>query len=227
MATQLEVPRSRRRVPALALVLSFVALSLCGCLRLDLTMDINDQDRVSGRFVIAATPSRPDDMGPVVQVPPGMDQLVAVEPYDEDGYVGTLLTFQNLTFEQLQELTSTGPDPTRYRVSLRQIGENLSFNTTMDLSKVREENADIKIAITFPAEVHNTNGRVEGKTVTWRPRVGELNTLRASLQHGGAGDTWLLGSLIVGGLTGGASVAVGALALRSHRFSRRLVQRDS
>ncbi|WP_157434429.1 MULTISPECIES: DUF3153 domain-containing protein [Actinoalloteichus] len=194
-------------------------------MRLDIVMDINDQDRVSGRFVVAALPTRPDDVGPVIQVPPGMDQLITVEPYDSDGYVGTLLTFDSLTFEQLQELVGNGPQASRYRFSLRQIGENLSFNTTMDLSQVTKENADIRVAVTFPAEVDNTNGRAEGRTVTWRPRAGGLNTLQASLQHGGAGDTWIWGAVTVGALTGSASVLVGILALNAHRYSRRLIHR--
>ncbi|ASO22146.1 hypothetical protein FHR81_004845 [Actinoalloteichus hoggarensis] len=219
------VTPARRRASALALLLALIAVLAAGCLRLDITMAINDQDRVAGRFVVAALPTRPDDVGPVIQVPPGMDQLITVEPYDSDGYVGTLLTFDNLTFEQLQELVAHGPQATRYRFNLRQIGENLSFNTTMDLNQVREENADIRIAVTFPAEVDNTNGRTEDRTVTWQPRAGQMNTLRASLEHGGAGDTWIWGAVIIGALTGSASVLIGILALHAHRYSRRLIRR--
>ena len=41
------------------------------------------------------------------------------------------------------------------------------------------DTAELRIAITFPGEVLETNGQVEGTTVTWEPVFGERNVLSA------------------------------------------------
>ncbi len=41
------------------------------------------------------------------------------------------------------------------------------------------ENAELRIAITFPGTVTKHNGKLKGKTVTWVPVMGKKNTMNA------------------------------------------------
>jgi hypothetical protein len=51
------------------------------------------------------------------------------------------------------------------------------------------DTADLRIAITFPGEVLETNGKVDGTTVTWEPVFGERNVLTAVASASGDGAT--------------------------------------
>ena len=48
-------------------------------------------------------------------------------------------------------------------------------------------NAEIRIKMTFPGEVTETNGTKDGSSVTWEPKLGQTADLTATAKDSGGG----------------------------------------
>ena len=73
------------------------------------------------------------------------------------------------------------------------------------------DTAQLRIAITFPGEVLETNGQVDGTTVTWEPVFGERNVLTAVASASGDGASDTAGGTDAAGASGedsGSSTSV-------------------
>ncbi|MDX5310856.1 MAG: DUF3153 domain-containing protein, partial [Rhodococcus sp. (in: high G+C Gram-positive bacteria)] len=62
-------PRSRRRSLAAAALLLLLVPVLAGCLRVQATMGVSADDRVSGQIVAATIPADENDKGPQLTAP--------------------------------------------------------------------------------------------------------------------------------------------------------------
>lgn len=220
-------------------------LLLAGCLKLDMALTISPDDTVDGEMVFAVnkellelTGQNVDDLLGDTAVPddvPGATQ----EPYEDDRFVGTRVLFEDVALQDMQE--GSGPDA----LSIERTGDTYEVNGVMDLTTDSAElqgnpfedqiseafdTAELRIAITFPGEVLETNGQVDGTTVTWEPVFGERTELRAvasasgdaaggdeggegaseeqagaTEEAGSVGNAWLyaiLGLVIVGAVVG-------------------------
>ena len=93
-----------------------------------------------------------------------------------------------MALEDMQERSD--PDS----LSIERVGDTYEVNGVLDLGmedadlegnpfeeQITEafDTAELRIAITFPGEVLETNGRVQGTTVTWRPVFGERTEITA------------------------------------------------
>jgi type 1 fimbria pilin len=214
-------PRSRRRSAALlAALLALAALCLSGCVRVHAAMAVSGDDHVSGDIVAATPPAQDSDPGPQLTVPPELAAKATVKPYKADGYTGTELTFDNITFDQLRNLTtSSSAANSRYQFTLRRSGELVTLSGSVDLTQVPPDHADVQVKISFPGQVVSTNGREEQPgTIAWSPKPGQASMLLATVSFAGDGTaTWLPWAMLVGGLTGGSALIVLVLALVSHR----------
>ncbi|WP_216609941.1 LppM family (lipo)protein [Cellulosimicrobium protaetiae] len=137
-----------------------------------------------------------DQMGSEMEsdLPEGATQ----EPYAQDGYTGTKITYADQPIAQLDTGAADSISVTRegdeYVVSgsMDMTGEEFNPDTgdatSDEMTRQMMEGLDIKVAITFPGEVVESNGTVDGNTVTWTPVVGETNemTARGSAVAGGA-----------------------------------------
>lgn len=172
---------------------------------MDLTL--NEDDTADGSIVMAISDETAEALGQDPQalwdqmgsemesdLPPGATQ----EPYAEDGYTGTRLTYTD------QPISSMSAGPTD-DLSITREGDEFVVSGSMDLSdeemgmdgtdpesdemtRQMMEGFDVSISITFPGEVAETNGEVDGTTVTWTPVVGEVTEIsaRGSAVGGGA-----------------------------------------
>ncbi|HET6713049.1 MAG TPA: hypothetical protein VFI59_04980 [Actinomycetota bacterium] len=177
-----------------AALLAGLTLLLAGCLKLDMALTISPDDTVDGEMVFAVnkellelTGQNVDDLLGDTAVPddvPGATQ----EPYEDDRFVGTRVLFEDVALQDIQE--GSGPDA----LSIERTGDTYEVNGVMDLTTDSAElqgnpfedqiseafdTAELRIAITFPGEVLETNGQVDGTTVTWEPVFGERTELRA------------------------------------------------
>jgi hypothetical protein len=59
-------------------------------------------------------------------------------------------------------------------------GETDPFATSMMSGMA--SSAQLSISITYPGEILETNGVVDGQTVTWSPKFGEVTTLSATVK---------------------------------------------
>ena len=113
-----------------------------------------------------------------------------MEPYEEDGFVGQQITFDEVSLEDFtREQHPVG------RGSGRRAGHRAERVTSsvvsgaIDMSgqeftgtEVPEEfmdNFEFRVSITFPGEVKSATGDIDGNTVTWEPTIGENTRVEA------------------------------------------------
>ncbi|GGC71057.1 DUF3153 domain-containing protein [Hoyosella rhizosphaerae] len=214
-ATPIKATRRRAaRIAPAALLLVSLTLLLTGCLRTDISLSISEDDRVSGRIVVAQLADDEESLGPQLRVQDSLRTRVRVQPWAEDGYVGSDMVFNGLSFADLRQLAlSTSDVPGNFDVRLVRSGSTVSLTGRADLRNA-PEGSDARVSVTFPSNIAATNGeKTSGRTVTWNLAPGELTTLRAEATYTDpntrsfAGWAGFMISLAVA-----AAVVVGALA---------------
>jgi hypothetical protein len=194
-------PRTVRALRSLAIIAGLTLL-LAGCLKLDMAITISPDDTVDGEMVFAVnkqllelTGQDADDVLGDTTVPSDVEGATQ-EPYEDEDFVGTQVTFEDVALSDLSE----GSDPDS--LTIVRTGDTYEVEGVMDLStedadlqgnpfedQITEafDTAQLRIAITFPGEVLETNGQVDGTTVSWEPVFGERNVLTAVASASGAG----------------------------------------
>lgn len=182
--------RVRRGLGAV-LVGAGVVLALAGCFRSEVVLTVQG-DTVSGtvvmtyhRQVLASTGTTEDAMiaNNRTKLPPGPG--VSTERYASGNYVGTRSRLDRVTLADFRAQNGAVPyvvidHDTRagtYRVSGSMDFTGLT-GVGPELQPLLPEFA-VTVAITFPGPVISHNGRLSGRTVTWRPKVGERVTFAA------------------------------------------------
>lgn len=206
-----------RRVAAVAVLLAMLVPALAGCLRVQVSMGVSSNDRVSGRIVAAVVPTGADDKGPQLKAPDSLAAKVRVENYNQDGYVGTQVFFDDLSFGEVGQLGGLS-DQTQgmFTLEFQRNGDLVSLTGRVDLESVPPQGSDVQFSIAFPARVAKTNGTREGdNTVSWKLPAGETSTLRAEVKYADPNTRSFAGwAGIVGGITLAVAALVAGLAFR-------------
>lgn len=212
----------------LALVSLIVLLS--GCLKLDMDVTVSEDDTLSGTLIFAfdkammqAAGQKPEDILAGSQPLPADLQGVTQKPYEDDKYQGVQYTFEGLPLDKWNNGTQTD-------IKIEHVGDEFKVTGNMDLStpdtgtgdpamdeqlKTAFASAQIRIKLTFPGAVKESNGQVDGNSVTWEPKFGEATELSATASAvAGGGNTMLL--LIIGGVVL-LLVIVGIVALAARK----------
>lgn len=215
---------------------------LTGCFKVDMALTVTEDDTVDGTMIVAIEESLADvadeseDEGFMAgDLPEG----AVVEEYAEDGFVGEKATFSAVPLSEFVEFSETdeaeGDD-----FSLTRDGDDFVFDASFDTDEMMGDTgaspesatddefsqgieemvnralaeAEFVVAITFPGEIRETNGEVEGTTVTWDLDITEESQMHAvaAAESGGVlggsgfpvlpvaiGGVLLLGLLGVGG----------------------------
>ena len=225
--------RSRTRLVRLG-AFAMLALLLSACIKLDMNLTVNSDDTVDGTIIFALNKqlielsgqSADDLLGDSGPIPTDAEG-VSTEPYEDDEFQGQEVTLDAVPLAQFNE-ESNGQD------SLRIVhqGDTYVVSGALDLSDTGASgatgltgfpgadeifrSAQMKLAITFPGEVTESNGQVDGNTVTWVPQVGERLELHAVAGASGGGDSsttlWIL--LIVGAIVIILAIVLGVVATR-------------
>ncbi|APE38157.1 DUF3153 domain-containing protein [Nocardia mangyaensis] len=215
-------PSSRRRAPgrrvaAVVVVLALLVPALTGCLRVQVSMGVSSNDRVSGRIVAAVVPTGPEDKGPQLTAPGQLAAKVRIEEYNQDGYLGTQVFFDDLSFGEVGQLGSLS-DQTQgmFTLEFQRSGDLVSLTGRVDLESVPPNGSDVQFSIAFPARVATTNGTREGdNTVLWKLPAGETSTLRAQVKYADPNTRSFAGwAGIVGGITLAVAALVAGMAFR-------------
>lgn len=210
--------RSRRRgVPLLLLSVLIAALLLGGCARVRTALAVQPDDTVAGEIVLATPEKAPDDPGPVVTLPPELASDVDVVPYRQEGYAGSVLRFSGLGFDQVSALTTAaGPPGEAVQFTLRRTGGRLLVDGSVNLTTVSVDKADFQLKISFPGQVLDHNGELDGKTVSWTFTPGDVGDVRAVVAYDDPDApsvlNWTLG---LGGVVALVALAVVGLARRT------------
>jgi hypothetical protein len=215
--------RPARRWAVLPLFL-MLALSLAGCVRVHAAMAVGSDDLVSGTIEIASVQAKTEDTGPPLTVPAVLTDKVTLTPYAADGYVGQTLHFEQLTFEQVRQLSETITIQSgRYRLNFRRSGDIVSLAGSIDLTQLKPDGVDVQLKIAFPGAVGKTNGALEAdNNISWTAKAGAVTEFNATAQYNDvSGMSWTRWVLVVGAGAVGTALIVLVLALVAHRRSVR------
>ena len=157
------------RAVALALV---TAVALSGCIRYTVDMTLSQDNTASGTIVIAVQKGVGQQMG-VVSDQDALTQLFGESPfgpnftpkdYADGDWVGKSYAFAAVPIADLTDLASL--------FAVTREGDVFSVDgagapVTEDEKKQLPPGAESSLAITFPGPVIESNGTVDGNTVTW------------------------------------------------------------
>lgn len=169
--------RSRK---ILALVGAVLVLALAGCVRFQADLSVTPENTLDGDIVVAVI-ANDDDPGSQqnaqdaaadieARLLPGLrgSDGVTAKPYEQDDYVGTRFTLDDTPIDALSGGGSEGA------LSLTRTGDVFEFSGTLDFTPDDQAAAQpdpgdggIQVAISFPGEVLEHNGELEGSKVTW------------------------------------------------------------
>jgi len=207
--------------------LGLLALLLSACLKLDMDLQVSENNTVSGSIIFGVDKQLIELTGGSIEDFLGTDsplpsdaEGVTTEPFEDDEFIGQRFVFDSVP---LETLSSGTPDELR----ITREGDSFTVTGALDLSSGLTgatgatgfpgaeqflQGADLKVRITFPGPVTDTNGEVDGNTVTWVPVVGERLELRATASAiPSGGDSNLTMLLIIAAVIVALAVVVGII----------------
>ena len=217
--------------------LGLLAMLLSACLKLDMDLQVSADNTISGSMIFGVDKQLLELTGGSVEDFLGTDsplpsdaEGVTVEPFEDDEFIGQRFVFDSVP---LETLSSGTPDELR----ITREGDTFTVTGALDLSSGLSgatgatgatgfpgaeeflQGADLKVRITFPGQVTDTNGEVDGNSVTWVPVVGERLELRATASAiPSGGDSNLTMLLIIAAVIVALAIVVGiVVAQRRNR----------
>lgn len=178
----------RTATGALAVV---ATLALAGCVKLDADVSLQKDDTFSGEITYAFSDEilKQMDMDPEEFLEGFGEGSVDVteyerKPYAEDGYSGETAIFDDAPFKELEDALNIRIE---HEGDEFVVGGELLEDSTGDtagaegIPEMQEilDTMRFDVAITFPGPVYDTNGDVEGTTVTWESVGGESVPMEA------------------------------------------------
>jgi hypothetical protein len=206
------VPTARRhRVLPLLLALLLATVALSGCARVRAALAVQPDDTVTGEIIVATPQSGPDDSGPPITLSPDLESAVEVSEYQQDGYVGSVLRFDGLSFAQMGELLrAAGPVSDAVRFEMRRAGSRVLVGGAVDLTTVPVDRADFQLKIGFPGQIQESNGDADSSEVSWTFTPGEVGDFSAVVSYPDPGApspvNWTLGLFAIVALASGVVV---------------------
>jgi hypothetical protein len=184
-----------KRLTALAAG-AVVALSLTGCMRVQADFVLSEDDMVmaiedatieqlglsADDFLGQMDTELGDDL-----FMPGMDR----EEYKEDGHTGYRYTSEDAPLAVVSdEVMSFTRDGDEYVVTGQLENSDMGFTESdiADFEAFGMSEPDITFSVTFPGEVTDANGVIDGNTVTWTYVLGETLDFDARGSAGGSGS---------------------------------------
>ncbi len=213
----------------LALV-GVLVVVLAACFKIDMDLTVSEDDTVSGTMIFALQQSVIDLMGgdpdaffDDADMAPDVEDLTT-EEYTEGEFIGRQYTFSGVPLDEFSG-DGSGEDLTIVRD-----GDVFRLSGVLDMSDAAGgdagdmgfdpatvmSGAELNIKVTFPGEVQEANGVIDGNSVSWEPDPMGRNELSAvaSAVPGGGGSSMLpiiIGILVV------VAAAVAFFLLRQRR----------
>ncbi len=182
-----------------------LALSLTGCMRMHVNVDVKADDTASGSIIMAFS----DEI--IEQSGMSIDDLMASmesdselggglapegsteEDYSEDGYTGKKYSFQaeplGDSFNDDEMSITREGDEFVVKGNLDMTDDTGEIDMSDPMTAQMMSSMDVAVSFTFPGEVISSNGKIEGNKVTWVAKIGEKNEMEArasAIEGGGA-----------------------------------------
>ncbi|MDR1441733.1 MAG: hypothetical protein LBJ02_04990 [Bifidobacteriaceae bacterium] len=206
----------RRRTVAVAVALiGMLALGLSGCMKMDTSMVISEDDTYTATVIMAFDEEMVAEVGASTgqtnaevmeqfrkqlgedALPEGLEDGATVEDYDEGGWVGWRISDPSPL--PLSQLSSNSQDGVV--VNIEREGNEYLLTGELDFTAAAMEidEADLKdpqvqtaldqmevtLAFTFPGKVTSGNGEISGNTVTYSAVIGQVVEISAVAGAGG------------------------------------------
>ncbi|GAA4888768.1 LppM family (lipo)protein [Actinomycetospora straminea] len=220
--------RTRRSLVLLAVLLALVGVLGAGCVRVRAGLAVSPDDRVSGVVDIATPDGSPGGQGPPLQVPDDLSGDVSVERYEQDGYIGSRLQFDDLSFDDVTRVLpaispSTG---TAVRVQMRRAGDRVVVSGQVDLTRVSPESSDVQLKMAFPGTIRQTDGTASQGVISWTFQPGAVTDVNAVVEYPDPNaPSWILWSLLLFAVVAVAVAIVVLLAMSSRTHLRTRARR--
>jgi len=219
----------RRRILPSILAVGALVLALAGCVRVQADMTLNPDNTVDGSIVVAVVVSDDTPESRATALTQARDiesQLlgalrdaagVSTSEYEEDGYLGSRITFDDVALDAF-----SGQKPESFKFA--RDGDQYVFTGVLDFSAQSlspDENSsddDLTVEVTFPGEVAEHNGDLDGTTVSWSTRLDQRLEMTARGAASPPGAPVLILVLVgLGVLVVAAAVVAVLLFLRSRK----------
>ena len=150
-----------------------LVLALSGCLKIDLDVAVSNDDTVSGTYVYALFDDTGSLDGSTIEALE-TDEYVSAEDFNDGTYTGKQYT---ITDQPLDLFFAT--NTTQAVLSISRDGDDLVVSGQLDLTdsdsdaaavEERRSQADVRVRITLPGDIYQSDGNISGNTITW---VGE------------------------------------------------------
>ena len=196
------------------MMLAIIVPLAVGCVRVNVSMTVSPDDKVSGQILAAAKPRNGEDKGPQLLNNLMFSNKVTVSSYSRDDYVGSQAVFSDLTFAELPQLANMNRDSAGVDISLRRAGDLVILEGRVDMTSLADPDADVSLSVSFPGEVTSTNGsQVSSDVVEWKLKPGVVSSMNAQARYTDpsarsftGASIWLgLGALLVAGVIGGVA----------------------
>lgn len=213
----------RKKRIAGALIATAALLLLSGCVRFQAHITVTPDNTLNGDIVVAtvvgdganAKEDAKDRAADIeMKMLPNLSSAAGVtrSDYDSDGYAGTKFSLNNTPLDAINSESDNGS------LNLKREGETFVFdgsiNFTSDSTEAPPKDADesnIEIALSFPGEVTDHNGTLDGTRVTWNTSYeGSLDMHAVASAEPVGPPVWIW---VVAGIGGLAVIAVIAIAV--------------
>ena len=218
------------RVAGRLLALGAMALLLAGCFKVNMDVKVSPENTISGSAIIAVDESLIELSGQSADQlfeDMNMSDLPAgaqVEPYEEDGFIGQRITFDEVSLEDFRGENTLSGGAAGDELDIVRRGDEFLVSGSIDMSgqdftgtEIPEEfmdNFEFRVSITFPGEVKSATGDIDGNTVTWEPTIGENTKVEAVASAIPSKNSPLLMILLI---AAGALVLGAVVYLFTHR----------
>jgi hypothetical protein len=220
----------RRRTLPRILAVGALVLALAGCVRFQADLNLNTDNTVDGSIVVAVVVAEETEEARATALTQAGDvesQLlgslrdaagVSTTEYEEDGYLGSRITFDDVA---LDAFSGQRPESLKFTRD----GDQYLFTGVLDFSAQSipddegdDDGTNLTVTVTFPGEVSEHNGELAGTTVSWTTSIDQRLEMSARGAAAPAGPPVLLIVLVVVGiLVLAAAVVAVLLFLRSRR----------
>lgn len=190
----------RRGLVLLAVALALIGLLGAGCVRVRAGLAVSPDDLVSGVVDVATPDGSPGGSGPPLVVPDDLSGDVSVERYEQDGYVGSRLRFEDLTFDEVTRvLPMINPSSTQaVRVQMRRAGDRVVVSGQVDLTRVSPESSDVQLKMAFPGTIRQTDGTATQGVISWTFQPGTVTDVNAVVEYPDPNaPSWILWALLL------------------------------
>jgi hypothetical protein len=187
-----------KRIISVAVAALSVVFLTTGCVKLNMDLTVNNDDTVSGTMVFAVAKSLADlgsesegGSAPDTEGLLGEIENVTVEPFDDGDFVGSSYTFEAVPLEVFKPEVG---DESAFAIA--RDGDNIIVSGVLDTSSEGQDlsdnpfggafvesilsTTDLRVSVTLPGEIRETNGEVDGQTITWRGSFGESLDMQAT-----------------------------------------------